>query len=583
MTNVNILIPDQILAEIERGTYRNKYLIYNRKSTDEAENQKNSLAFQSAENAKFSDREKLEIAKLSINGFCSSGVISEKHSGYKETDDVILTEDGMVQYSIDRPKFQKLMMLLHQGYFKGVICLCWDRISRNKGDDTILRKLMRSGVDVRFVYSNYDQSSSGELHMDIDGMFAQHHSRVTSEKVRLANRLKRSQGKCTYRAPIGYLNEGSADHKPQDPDRAPIIKELFELYATGEWSLPDLERHANKQGLRTVPKRPKRTKAEMLADVTENDNQREKISTPLRTGRIGRILRDPFYMGLVIGPDGLHIPSTCHEPLVSKETFDLVQALLASRRVSKYYEKKALQPFRGFIRCAKCRRAYTPYVKKGIVYYSAKCLPTCKNKRRNCNYDFVESKISALLARLVLSDEETEMLDAQASTELALLEERRLREQSSREREMATIREDLAYLRVHQLDLLKSGAYSPEALSKERDNLENRLDKLADKAAWSEASMRALVEDVVKSSELLKNVARLYELAKPLEKDNFLKKVCSELLLDEKTAQLSPKVGLEPVFRLKNLLGAQPTWFSERENHGLLEFLKEFQISSEHD
>ena len=29
-----------------------------------------------------------------------------------------------------------------------------------------------------------------------------------------------------------------------DPDRAPIIAEMFELYATGKWSLSDLARHA---------------------------------------------------------------------------------------------------------------------------------------------------------------------------------------------------------------------------------------------------------------------------------------------------------------------------------------------------
>ena len=75
--------------------------------------------------------------------------------------------------------------------------LSWDRISRNKGDDTIIRKLMRRGIDVRFAYATYDDTSAGALHMDIDGMFAQHHSRVTSEKVTMSTRNSRTKGICT--------------------------------------------------------------------------------------------------------------------------------------------------------------------------------------------------------------------------------------------------------------------------------------------------------------------------------------------------------------------------------------------------
>jgi hypothetical protein len=62
---------------------------------------------------------------------------------------------------------------------------------------------MRKGIDVRFVYANYDKTSAGALHMDIDGMFAEHHSRVTSEKVRLTTWNLRERGVVTYKAPIG--------------------------------------------------------------------------------------------------------------------------------------------------------------------------------------------------------------------------------------------------------------------------------------------------------------------------------------------------------------------------------------------
>ena len=234
----------QIRKAIKRGDFRRQYLVYVRKSTDEADNQKNSITYQSAENGRFAERVNLAIAPVTLTGFCTNGVISERHSGFKEGDELTITNSGIVQYRIDRPKFQQLVQFLSHDYFRGVIVLSWDRFSRNRGDDTVIRKLMRRGVDVRFAYAQYDNSSAGELHMDIDGMFAQHHSRITSEKVRLATWANRQAGKCTYRAPIGYLNTGSMDHKPIDPKRAPFIREAFEHYATGHWSLADLARLA---------------------------------------------------------------------------------------------------------------------------------------------------------------------------------------------------------------------------------------------------------------------------------------------------------------------------------------------------
>lgn len=113
----------ELLAEILSGKYRDCYLVYNRKSTDEADNQKNSISYQGAENTRFAHRERLPIAMITMKGFCADGIISEKHSGFKENDDFTITDDGMVQYRIDRPKFQKLLQLVGQRHFKGLVCL----------------------------------------------------------------------------------------------------------------------------------------------------------------------------------------------------------------------------------------------------------------------------------------------------------------------------------------------------------------------------------------------------------------------------------------------------------------------------
>lgn len=542
----------ELLKAIKRGSFRNSYLIYNRKSLDEAESQKNSILYQRNENTRFATREGLSIAEVTLTGFAKSGIISEKHSGFIESGDLVISPTGMVQYKIERPKFQQLLQYLNHGYFRGVICLCWDRISRNDGDNTVIRKLVRSGVDVRFAYANYDQSSSGALHMDIDGVFAHHHSRVTSEKVRLATRAKREEGKCTYRAPIGYLNEGNIDHKPFDPERAPIIRELFQLYATGDWSIPDLCRHAAAQGLTTVPVRSPRSLAEMLDDDEDDElAMRPKASRPLAINHLHKILRNPFYAGYIIGHDGMYLPSTSHEALIDQDTFDAVQDTLRCKRVSVHYTTKLDHPFRGCVRCAQCNRVYTPYKKKGIVYYNARCAPECGNTLKNCNFDYVSGLFRSVIERMCPSADEMEQLETNSETALLVLIDDQQKQAARRDRKAAKLREDLSYLTANQLALLKAGAYTPESLTAERFKLNAELAELHEETEITEDAIGRTVEDVLRLSELLKVALNLFDLAKPAERERIAKTLVSELRIDQNTFEYSAQTIFAPLFERK--------------------------------
>ena len=58
----------------------------------EVDSQKNSIPYQKAENTCFAKREQFAIAPLSLKGFCTNGIISEKHSGFKEGEDLFITK-----------------------------------------------------------------------------------------------------------------------------------------------------------------------------------------------------------------------------------------------------------------------------------------------------------------------------------------------------------------------------------------------------------------------------------------------------------------------------------------------------------
>ncbi len=552
----------QTLKDIVAGKYRNCYLVYARKSTDEPDNQKNSIKYQRGENTKFAQRESLAIAPVTLKGFSVDGIVSERHSGFKEDNEISMTASGMVQYRIERPKFQRLIQFLSRGSFKGIIVLCWDRVSRNRGDDTVVRKLMKKGVDVRFVYATYEKTSAGALHMDIDGMFAEHHSRVTAEKVTKTMASLRERGICTYKAPIGYLNEGRMEHKPFDPVRSPIIKRMFEILAAKEWSLSDLTAWANQQGLTTVPSRRRRTPDEMLAEE-EDDIEIEALSRPMTITKVHRILTNPFYTGKILGIDGTYIPSTSHQPLVTEQLFNKAHQALNRKRSSVHYAETLDLPARGLVRCADCRRVYTPYTKKGIYYFYARCQPNCPNKHKNFNLDFLEREITKSLSGLSFTDDELANLEALTKTDISILENKRHAELEEGERCKKKLREDLAYLRANKLSLLKTGVYSPESFMEEENSLNASLTSLHAAEEASDASMHEVIKDLVKLSELVKYGSGYYEMANSREKEQLARIIFSELSVSGNTLIYQCKNGFKALQNRFSPVCDHTEWLSE--------------------
>ncbi|MBL7773419.1 MAG: recombinase family protein [Chitinophagaceae bacterium] len=547
--------------------YKSQYLIYNRKSTDEPENQKNSIQYQRAENERFAKKENLPIASITLEGFCSNGIISEKHSAFKEDSEIVIGENGIVQYKIERPKFHKMLDLLNRGYFKGVIILCWDRISRNKADETIVRKLMKQGVDFRFVLASYDNTSSGALHMDIDGMFAAHHSRVTSEKVKLNIRNQREKGICTYKAPIGYLNQGTMLHKPIDPIRGPIIQRMFELYATGEYTLASLLKYAIAQGL-TMPAMRKRRKKEEILNETEMDfyQEREKKEALPHISTISKILNNPFYIGLVRDNKGGYSKSISHEALIGDELFNKVQKVLVEKTVTIHYSKIIEHPYRGFFRCNSCQRVFTPYIQKGIQYYYSRCQTNCTSKTKSFSLDNINRLLNVAIESLILSEKEQQELDAITNTDIAVFNSKRLNKLDDQERAKNKIRTSLSYLQNAKLDLLQSGVYTPEKFAKEISSLQNQLDQLQNAEVISDEAMAETIKQVTILSELLKSLILQDIICNQQDKEKLVRFIFSELSIHENTLLFK----VNPGFKLfENRIvrnSALLSWISELSN-----------------
>ncbi|HTU12436.1 MAG TPA: recombinase family protein [Allosphingosinicella sp.] len=243
-----------------------------------------------------------------------------------------------------RRAFNRMLTDLGRKRAAGVIIHKIDRSSRNLGDWARLGELMDSGVEVHFVHDNLDLSTrGGRLSADIQAVVAADYIRNLRDEVRKGRYGRLKQGFFPLPAPIGYLNCGPAKPKAIDPVRGPLVREAFDLYATGRYSIPLLCREMAGRGLTTG------------------------AGKPLVQSHMTHMLHNPFYMGLMRLHSTGEVFQGNHEPLISPATYHRVQDIMSGRHYPRVQKNRFV--FRRLLKCGFCGRSLTGERQKGHVYY----------------------------------------------------------------------------------------------------------------------------------------------------------------------------------------------------------------------
>jgi site-specific DNA recombinase len=411
-----------------------------------------------------------------------------------------------------RPVFTRMLKLLDRGKATGLIIHKIDRSARNLKDWAIISELSDKGVGVYFATESLDfRSRGGRLTADIQAVIAADYIRNLREETKkgIDGRLK--QGLYPFPAPVGYLNTGGGKPKAPCPIKAPLIRELFDLYASGTHSLRSLETEARRRG---------------LTNTAGGIITKHGIET---------ILRNPFYCGMIeMRRTGVLLKGV-HDPIVSVQTFRHVQELKAGRTNKKITKHNHL--YRGLFHCGLCEQNLNPELQKGRVYYRChtRDCPTTTIRE-----DVLETEIIAKLSTLTLSTKDA------AKTKQVLCDwingpEREARIQS------LTLRIDQANKRMLRLtDLLIDDAITKvdfdarkRALLFETEQLEADL-KNAQQGRLSEA-------DVQNFFELMKSLCLLYISGNNSEKRNLVENCFSNRALSPEKLVLEPQIWLSEV------------------------------------
>lgn len=277
----------------------------------------------------------------------------------------IYVDGGYSGSNLNRPGIQKLMGETDK--FDVVLVYKLDRLSRSQRDTLYLIEEVFLPHDVDFVsmQESFDTATPfGKAMIGLLAVFAQLEREQIKERTRMG-RIARAKSGLHHGggfAPIGYdYADGKLTINPYEAEQ---VRKIFQWYIEGE-SLRGIMLRMNEAGF-------------------TNRYSSYKSWTCIRN-----ILDNPLYTGQL--HFGEVIVENAHEPIISKETFQMAQSLRKKKRgkfgVTSFSSKHLLT---GMVFCGKCGARY--YVKSNGVYkyyccYSrTKQLPTmvkdpnCKNK-----------------------------------------------------------------------------------------------------------------------------------------------------------------------------------------------------------
>ena len=460
-----------------------KYFVYVRKSSESEERQILSIEAQLEEVKQFAKKESLFI----VGQFAESKTAKEP----------------------GRPVFNEMISRIEKGEAQGILAWHPDRLARNSVDGGKIIYLVDTGKiqSLKFPTFWFENTPQGKFMLNIAFGQSKYYVDNLSENTKRGIRQKLRKGEFPCLAPLGYFNDFRTHTIQIDSEKSKYVKNLFELYASGDYSLEDLIKTTEKWGL------------------TNRNGKR------LGRATIERILKNPLYYGVIQYKGELYEGK--HKTIISKELFDKVQRVFNSRYKNNRKKGKFFV-FRGFIKCAECGCMITAETQKGHNYYH------CTKKRKPCSQPYIREEtlgeqINDCFKEVAIDGRVTNFL-------LGELERRKNQEAYRNVKIEKTLKDELKQIEIRLdklLDAHISGLITQEEYHAKKQGLLEQ--KLEIKAKLKE-SEQPLMERFEQVRDFIKrcNYARKITLERNfVEQADFLKNAGSNFFLKDKVLSFS--------------------------------------------
>lgn len=333
----------------------NKAVIYCRVSSKEQEETGYSLPSQEKLLKEYAQRKGLEVLKIFS--------VAESASGSKQ-----------------RKIFAEMIAYLNQNKAANLLCEKVDRLTRNLKEAVFANDWVEAypGRQIHFVKQNLvvhkNAKSDEKFRWDIEIVLAKKYIANLSEEVKKGQKEKIEQGWLPTKPPIGYKTIGDKGHKTHviDIEKAHFIKKMFELYSTGNYSIP------------------------MLSDAMYKEGLRNRVGKKVGKSRLHDMLSDPFYCGRMKW--NTQISQGKQEAIISTDLFDLVQEKMKRKFKVPVYRKHS-PVFKAKIQCEECKGTITWEIQKGHWYGHCNHYKNCSQKK-TWRQEKVEEKLFPLFDKV---------------------------------------------------------------------------------------------------------------------------------------------------------------------------------------
>lgn len=357
------------MAEVIETT-KLKFCLYARRSTESDERQIMSIDSQVNEMLQIAERESLDVV-------------------------AIKRESKSAKDSNNRPIFKELLDDIKQEKFNAILSWAPDRISRNAGDLGSVVDLMdeKKLLAIRTYGQSFTNSPNEKFLLMILCSQAKLENDNRGVNVKRGLRARCELGLWPTTAATGYIKERRLDRKNEcliDPDRAPVIKQIFEKVAYEHWSGRKIYHW-------------------LKFDLNFRTHLGKKH---LSLGNIYKLLENTFYYGEFEYPRGAGIwYKGKHEPIITKELFDAVQLQLKGNQLKTRQDKEFA--FTKLMTCGLCGSGISAdekykKLKDGTfnthIYYGCS-----KAKDKNCKCGYINEtdlikQLQDLVDKIELND-----------------------------------------------------------------------------------------------------------------------------------------------------------------------------------
>ena len=490
-----------------------RYVLYVRKSSEDAEAQAKSLPDQIADCKEYANNHGLLLVGEPIQ------------------------ESKSAKKSGNRPLFSQMLKDIEKGKYDAILAWHPDRLSRNSLEAGMVVDMVDNGVikDLRFPTFEFHNDSSGKLTLNMLFALSKQYSEHLSESVQRGVDSNLEQGKSGGMPKWGYIRDDVSGYYKPDKNFK-MIQKGWQMILNGAsqmevyryWKMNNVERSTK------LSRRNKHVRSYGVCESTAN-----------------RIFHDPFYYGILEQGRNyvdLRVVTPNFKPMVTEEEFDQVQKMFRKDRgsiqSSCYENQKATHgkyflPFRHLIKCSVCGHYMIPARNRGhsgTYYLNYRCHnKACTRLKNNIRMHVIMDQLYEEFGRISQKYDFTSFVDDMSEyankkmQEFTVEKHELLGQKTQKQRKIDDLAEKYAELDKESPKAVK------DKLKKDMADLQNDVVNIDERIKQIEAKIKnpeKLRMTIEKFSNSLNSLINRLEKGDLVEKDILVRNMVSNLEID---------------------------------------------------